>query len=171
MIERPRTSLRPHVVLLGAGASRAAFPRGDRFPRSIPLMNDLVEILNLKSIIEGLPDKFHNGDFESIYSRLAADPQHDAAKREIETKVDEYFSSLALPEEATIYDRLLLSLRQGDAVFTFNWDPFLFDAHRRNVDLGKLPEIYFLHGNVRIGSCPTHDEQWGLRYVPCPKVR
>ena len=30
------------------------------------------------------------------------------------------------------------------------------------------PGIYFLHGNVRIGSCPTHDEKWGLRHVTCP---
>ena len=163
MIEGPSESLRPHVVLLGAGASRAALPHGDRSSRPIPLMNDLVDILDLAPILDRSSANFTNGDFESIYSQLAADPQHNAAKREIETMVYEYFSSLDLPEEATIYDRLLLSLRQGDAVFTFNWDPFLLDAYMRNAGLMTLPGIYFLHGNVRIGNCPIHDETVGAK--------
>jgi hypothetical protein len=45
--------------------------------------------------------------------------------------VREYFAQLELPVEPTIYDALLLSLRDKDAVFTFNWDPFLFQAHLR----------------------------------------
>jgi len=49
----------------------------------------------------------------------------------------------------------LLSLRKKDAVCTFNWDPFLYDAWIRNRHL-DLPEIFFLHGNVRCGHCPTH---------------
>ena len=61
---------------------------------------------------------------------------------------------------ATIYDRLLLSLKPTDAVFTFNWDPFLFDSYQRNRTVVPLPKIFFLHGNVRIGACPTHD-CWG----------
>ena len=166
-IERPRTSLRPHAVLLGAGASRAALPRGDASSQCIPLMHDLVETLNLRPIIERT-GRFESENFESIYSRLAADPQHDEIKREIERKVADYFSALRLPEEATIYDRILLSLRPGDAVFTFNWDPFLVDAYVRNLDTVELPEIFFLHGNVRIGRCPRHRERWGWRHTTCP---
>ena len=32
----------PHVVILGAGASLAAFPDGDKNGRKLPLMNDIV---------------------------------------------------------------------------------------------------------------------------------
>ena len=167
IIERPQAGLRPHVVLLGAGASRAALPNGDRSLQPVPLMHDLVEILNLRPTIERA-ERFENENFESIYSRLATDPQHDAVRREVERKVKGYFSSLNLPEEATIYDRILLSLRQGDAVFTFNWDPFLFDAYVRNYGIAELPEIFFLHGNVRIGMCPRHERQWGRKRMTCP---
>jgi hypothetical protein len=59
--------------------------------------------------------------------------------------------SLQLPSTATHYDRILLSLRKKDAIFTFNWDPFLFDAYVRNMNMGiSLPAIFFLHGNVRM---------------------
>ena len=130
-------------------------------------MHDLVETLNLRPIIERT-GRCESDDFESIYSRLAAAPQHDEVKKEIERKVTDYFSALHLPEEATIYDRILLSLRPGDAVFTFNWDPFLFDAYARNFGTVELPSIFFLHGNVRIGRCPRHRERWGRRHTTCP---
>ena len=34
----------PHVVMLGAGASVAAFPNGDKNGRKVPLMKDLVGV-------------------------------------------------------------------------------------------------------------------------------
>ena len=163
----PRPPLGPHVVLLGAGASRAAFLNGDRAGRPLPLMDDLVEILDVRSVFERVrPIK--DANFESIYSKLAEDPRYEKIRVEVEQRVADYFSSLELPDEATIYDKLLLSLRRQDAVFTFNWDPFLFDAYLRNVNVVDLPKIFFLHGNVRIGACPTHTQRWGLRRKPCP---
>ena len=171
LIESPE-QLRPHVVLLGAGASRAAFPHGDRASRRVPLMDDLVDIVGLKQEIEDTGERFENDhNFESIYSRLdsGSEPKHKRAKRNIEKKIEEYFSALQLPpDQATIYDHLLLSLRGGDAVFTFNWDPFLFDAYERNHRIVPLPGIFFLHGNVRIGRCPTHNEKWGRKQDWCP---
>ena len=130
-------------------------------------MRDLVNTLELQPILDRV-GKFDGNDFESVYSRLAADPQHGDVKRTVERKVEEHFSALHLPEEATLYDRILLALRPEDAVFTFNWDPFLFDAYARNAGTVDLPEIFFLHGNVRIGICPTHEEQWGRRCTACP---
>ena len=172
LIESPQQRGRPHVVLLGAGASRAAFPNGDRASRRIPLMNDLVDIVGLKQEIEDTGESFENDqNFESIYSRLdsGSEPKHKRAKRNIEKKIEEYFSVLQLPrDQATIYDQLLLSLRREDAVFTFNWDPFLFDAFSRNCNIAPLPEIFFLHGNVRIGHCSEHNERWGEKHIPCP---
>ena len=168
IIKSPLEIGRPHVVLLGAGASRAAFPNGDGSGRQIPLMNDLAEIIGLKSAIRQAGEEFDDEkNFETIYSRLISDPEYKNIAREIEQKIEDYFSSLNLPQKATIYDRILLSLRRGDAIFTFNWDPFLFDAYMRNVNIVRLPEIFFLHGNVRIGNCPDH-RLWGTRRGKCP---
>ena len=167
MLEYPK-SLPPHVVLLGAGASRAAFPNGDKESRCIPLMDDLVELLDLTPVLEAV-EPIENANFESIYSKLAADPRYERERREVERRVTDYFSSLALPKKPTIYDKLLLSLRPEDAVFTFNWDPFLFDAHARNVNNSVgLPGVFFLHGNLRIGVCRKHPERWGSRLLRCP---
>ena len=163
----PRPPLGPHVVLLGAGASRAAFPNGDKAGRSLPLMDDLVAILDLRSVCEEV-EPIEDTNFESVYSKLAEESRYEKIRGEVERRVADYFSSLELPDEATIYDKLLLSLRRRDAVFTFNWDPFLFDAYMRNANVVDLPKIFFLHGSVRIGVCPTHIERRGLRRKPCP---
>lgn len=168
LIEEP-LDLRPHVVLLGAGASRAAFPNGDAEGRLLPVMDDLVETLDLHPLMEeaGL-GKDQQKNFELLYSQLASDPRQADAAKKIERRIYEYFSGLLLPNMATIYDRLLVSLRPTDAVFTFNWDPFLYDAYQRNRDAVPLPEIFFLHGNVRIGACRIHD-CWGARKSGCPE--
>ena len=170
LIQSPLDDARPHVVLLGAGASLAAFPNGDRFGRKLPLMKDLVEVANIEALIEQTGEKINEeNDFEAIYSRIASNPKYFAIKEKIEAKVREYFTSLEITNSTTLYDRLLLSLRRKDAVFTFNWDPFLFDAYRRNMHvIPALPEIFFLHGNVRIGRCLTHTEKWGKRLAQCP---
>ena len=168
LIQSPEDGLPPHVVLLGAGASRAAFPNGDRAGQKIPLMNDLVDVLRLRPLIRQAGKGFEQeNDFEAIYSRLASNPHHANITKQIEQEVEYYFSTLQLPVEATLYDCLLLSLRKDDAVFTFNWDPFLFDAYQRNRHVGPLPKIFFLHGNVRIGKCPKH-ECWGEKNGRCP---
>ncbi len=142
---------------------------GDGNGRLIPVMDDLIDIVGLRPILNDAginPDQA--GNFEDIYSGLAQDPALQSTAREIEKQITAYFSSLCLPEETTIYDLLLLSLRPIDAVFTFNWDPFLFDAYQRNRDVVPLPAIYFLHGNVRIGACRDHPEQWGDKSLSCP---
>jgi hypothetical protein len=145
-----------HVVLLGAGASVAAFPNGDANGKHLPHMVNLVKILKLEALLRehGVSA---SENFEVIYSNL----ENNDLKKRIEDEIFDYFKSLYFPAKATIYDKLLLSLREKDSVFTFNWDPFLFDAYMRNMDKGiSLPEIFFLHGNVRIGSC-TNCNKWG----------
>lgn len=161
LIENPK-NLRPHVVLLGAGASKAAFPYGEEKGKHLPLMDNFADTIELGAILNNAGIN-PNQNFESIYSSI----KDDVLRNEIEEQVNKYFSSLSLPATATDYDRLLLSLREKDAVFTFNWDPFLFDAWVRNHHIAKLPEIFFLHGNVRIGSCIKH-QQWGRKYDICP---
>ncbi|CAN5892297.1 hypothetical protein BH23PLA1_BH23PLA1_35170 [soil metagenome] len=143
---------RPHVVVLGAGASLAAFPSGDASDRRLPLMVNVVQVLGLSPLFEaaGLEP---SGNFESLYSELhRLDPQ-SSLLAQIEQQVMEYFSGLELPRHPTLYDLLLLSLREKDAIFTFNWDPFLADAYARHDGLVPLPKIFHLHGNVRAGYC------------------
>ena len=166
LIECPR-DLRPHVVLLGAGASRASFPDGDAAGKPLPVMNDLVQKLRLQPLVDeaGLQMSSER-NFEVIYDRLVSNPEYSPIATKIERHIRDYFSGLSLPDRATIYDRILISLRPTDAVFTFNWDPFLFDAFQRNRNAVPLPEIFFLHGNVRIGACPDHDE-WGTKDGRC----
>lgn len=73
LIEEP-LDLRPHVVLLGAGASRASFPNGDANGCRVPIMGDLVETLELNSLIAGSGLRPEPNNFEVIYGRLASDP-------------------------------------------------------------------------------------------------
>ena len=40
-----------HIVLLGAGASRAAFPFGDLNGKVLPTMNDLIETIHLEPFL------------------------------------------------------------------------------------------------------------------------
>ena len=60
----------PHVVILGAGASKEAFPKGDTNGRIVPLVSELVEALDLMSLLrrEGLQSFADN--FELFYNRL-----------------------------------------------------------------------------------------------------
>lgn len=152
-----------HIVLLGAGASRAAFPDGDSSGKSMPVMSDLINILNLNALFDEAGIK-SSDNFETIYANI----NDNTIRENIEKRIYSYFSKLKLPDTATHYDRLLLSLRKKDAIFTFNWDPFLFDAYERNYGVASLPGIFFLHGNVRVGSCVNHPDNWGKRGQLCP---
>jgi hypothetical protein len=167
LIKNP-TMRRPHVVILGAGASVAACPDGDTNGRELPTMDTLVEIVDLASVLRecGIDHKGQN--FEVVYGSLQSDLSRSEVVREIESRVLRYFSNLELPTHPTVYDHLLLSLPGKDAVFTFDWDPFLFDAWGRNRRFA-LPEIFFLHGNVRIGYCPDHPHEWGSMGIQCSR--
>lgn len=60
---------KPHVVILGAGASYAAFPKGDRNGRKLPLMNNFVETLGLEDLISRTGSSFSSTNFEDIHQR------------------------------------------------------------------------------------------------------
>jgi hypothetical protein len=143
LIDAPR-DMRPHVVLLGAGASHAAFPSGDATGRRIPLMDDLVDTLGLQRMINEIGSEIgKQKNFECIYSKIVGELKYTAITEQIERHVHEYFSEMLLSNEAMLYDRLLISLRPTDALITFNWDPFLFDAYERNRNAVPLPGVFF----------------------------
>jgi len=144
----------PHIVILGAGASYASFPNGDKNGKKLPLMNNLIEILQLEKLLQRTELQFFTSNFEEIYDLIYKDESLNDIRYELEKAVYDYFNSLSISDEPTIYDHLVLSLREKDVIATFNWDPFLIQAYVRNGKRGfKLPHLIFLHGNVAVGLC------------------
>lgn len=167
-VQGPRRT-RPHVVLLGAGASKAALPNGDRNGRDLPLLRNIAVDLDLQAQFPADLRELAATDFEAAFSRLY---DRDALLTEpMEATIAGYFRELRLPDEANLYDALLLSLRRKDAIFTFNWDPLLFISRVRLNQRGlneSLPSITYLHGNVIAAYCKK-DDVFGYTNGICSK--
>lgn len=148
---------RPHVVILGSGASVAALPNGDKFGRILPTMDNFTKCINLENILLKIDFDIKDRNFEEIFSQLYNDSKYETLRINLEDKIRDYFVALELPDEANLYDYLILSLRKKDIICTFNWDPFLIQAYQRNSKITKnLPALFFLHGNVMTGHCLEH---------------
>src|SRR3989338_3867178 len=160
----------PHVVLLDAGASLASFKEGDAYKRILPLMNNFVEVVGLNKLLEKNEINYNNQNFEEIYNDLSENEKYNALVRSIEEKTFEYFSQLKIPSTPTIYDYLVLSLREKDIIATFNWDPLLLQAYARNSGVKRLPRLEFLHGNVGMGVC-VKDKVMGHIWNRCSKCK
>ena len=158
----------PHVVIVGAGASKAAFPNGDAQGRKLPLMNELIDILDLENTILEYGCLGNIENFEAFYSEIFDKPQYVDLVNEIQKRVREYFATLEIPNTVTLYDYLILSLREKDIIASFNWDPLLLKAYLRNREVKTLPKLVFLHGNVYQGVCLT-DHQLGYFGSLCIK--
>lgn len=151
---------RPHVVILGAGATIAAIPDGDKNGKKSSVMNGFIETLGMTEILQGVKLQTSSSNLEDIYSELHDRPECDAIRKELDKRIREYFSGLELPSQPNIYDLLLLALRKKDLIATFNWDPLLLQAYQRACTVTKdLPDMSFLHGNVLVGYCRSH--KWG----------
>jgi hypothetical protein len=149
---------RPHAVLLGAGASRAALPHGDKNGVQVPLLREVADTLGLADCFPADLRALAVTDFEAAYSQLA--DRGGSECQTVEDLVRSYFEQLVLPNEPNLYDLLQLCLRPKDAIFTFNWDPLLVQSRLRLIyhepDLEQyLPQLCFLHGNVAVGFCST----------------
>lgn len=149
---RNNVNKHPHVVILGAGASLAACPKGDKYGKKLPLMNSLIPTLGLEEDLKELKPLF--GDFEKLYTTLHQQDKYQTLRKEIERKTYNYFYSMEVPDTPNLYDYLILSLRKKDVIATFNWDPLLLQSWRKHVKfMPHLPHILFLHGNVAVGTC------------------
>ncbi len=158
----------PHVVILGAGASRAAFPYGERNGIVPPLMKDFVRTVGLEDLLNSKKISFQDQNFEDVYDQLHIEYEGSSFLEELKERIHLFFSKLRLPDELTIYDRLVLSLREKDIIATFNWDPFLVLSYKRNCHIAALPKIAFLHGNVAIGVC-LKDKVSGYSWDVCSR--
>lgn len=145
----------PHTVLLGAGASIAMTRLNKELTgKELPSMDNLIEIVGLTELLD-YHSIDHNGkNFEVLFSELKENPEHNKLTDEIEQIIYDYFASMDISYDVTIYDYLILSLNTNDVIATFNWDPFLSQAYARCSRLThQLPRIIHLHGNVGIGVC------------------
>src|SRR6516225_8059366 len=67
----------PHIVIVGAGGSRAACPEGDRSGRHLPMMADLIDTVGLRPLLEKAGVRSSVEDFEPLYDDLATSGRHD----------------------------------------------------------------------------------------------
>lgn len=158
----------PHIVFLGAGASVAACPQGDKNGRKLPVMDNLIEVLGLQDILEKVDIPCRSRNFEELYDDLVSDKKYHSIAKNVEERVYHYFSRIKIPDEPTVYDYLILSLRKKDLIASFNWDPLLLQAYRRNIQIRRLPQLVFLHGNVGQGVC-YEDKRIGYINTLCEK--
>jgi hypothetical protein len=141
-----------HVVILGAGASIAStFRNNELNGKQLPSMDNFIDVVGLNDIIDSIPKNLVAKNFEALYSNLHKANPKSKEIIEIERRVYGYFKDMKLPNEPTIYDHLVLSLRPRDLIATFNWDPFLFQAFNRNGKVADMPYMAFLHGTVALG--------------------
>ena len=160
----------PHVVILGAGASIAACPDGDANGLKLPSLQDLQEATGLGELferIEAAEGSLGDG-FEAKYSRLVHLGRYPEEVDQINSAVSEYFARLQLPDHVTPYDQMILGLREKDAIFTFNWDPFLLQALRRCSGVAAVPSVHFLHGCVDVAFCASCKVKSNAG-LPCPR--
>lgn len=160
--------MKPHVVILGAGATIAAIPNGDKNGRKSSVMSGLIEKLGLSDLLSGIALQTKSDNLEDIYSELYCRPECKTVLEQLEERLYDYFAALELPPSPTVYDYLVLSLTDRDAIATFNWDPLLLQAYVRcSFYTNNLPHIFCLHGNVAMGFCPEHRE-FGMTNAICP---
>ena len=158
---------RPHVVLVGAGATIAAIPHGDKNGKKASVMKGFIDSLGLRNLLNGISLQTTSDNIEDIYSELAASGEHDAVVQELENAIREYFSELEIPDELTVYDFLVLGLTKKDLIASFNWDPLLYQAWIRSRRItSNLPQIVFLHGCVALGICKK-DKKAGANWQRC----
>lgn len=148
---------RPHVVILGAGATMAAIPQGDKNGKKSSVMDGFLETLGMSELLKGVSLTTSSSNLEDIYSELHSRAECAAIREELDRRIRVHFSELELPSQPNIYDLVLLALRPKDLVATFNWDPLLLQAYQRACKVTKdLPDLSFLHGNVLVGYCRNH---------------
>lgn len=161
---------KPHLFILGAGATKACIPNGDKNNNSSPVMKDFLKTIGKEDILDGIELETTSNNIETIYSELHEKPEYSSKVKEIENAIVEHFSNMQIPDNPTLYDYLILSLRSKDCIATFNWDPLLVQAYRRVYSITTdLPRLVFLHGNVAIGLCKECYIYSPLYFSYCPK--
>lgn len=147
---------RPHLFILGAGATKATIPNGDKYGRQSPVMENFMHEIGIDGLLDGVKLEAKSNNIEAIYSELASKLEYADVVRQIEDSIVNHYRQMQIPEAPTLYDYLILSLRSKDCIATFNWDPLLIQAYNRvNKITEDLPQMLFLHSCVEVGVCET----------------
>lgn len=146
----------------------AAVPR-DRNGLALPDMRGLASLPEIEDLFREAGIANARDDFEAAYAHLRAGRQHEEVGDRIDSIVRDFFATVEIGDEPTIYDHLLLGLRPKDLIATFNWDPLMVQAEMRLrlEGVNDLPQVVFLHGNVAIYVC-LDDAKAGLAGDRCP---
>jgi len=159
--------IRPHLFILGAGATKATIPNGDKYGRQSPVMENFMQEIGIEGLLDGVKLKTKSNNIEAVYSELASKPEYTDVVRRIEDGIVAHYRQMQIPDVPTLYDYLILSLRSKDCIATFNWDPLLIQAYNRvNKITCDLPQMLFLHSCVEVGVCEDckHFEPYRNRY-------
>lgn len=89
-----RVNESPHVVILGAGASLASFPHGDKNGIKLPLMTNLIETIHLNDLLNETGVRYEGHNFEDVYNDLYHDNYLDKQKTLINNRIYNYFSDI-----------------------------------------------------------------------------
>lgn len=145
----------PHVVVLGAGATMATIPNGDKYGNRCSVMDNFIENMGLQDILSDCHIQTTSRNLEDIYSELSTRSDCAEIKNALEDQIRYKLGKLVIPDTPTAYDYLLLSLRDKDYVFSFNWDNLLIQSYQRLQKhfTADLPQMHFLHGNIGISFC------------------
>ena len=76
----------PQVVILGAGASKAAWPLGDKNGRIVPVMAELFDCLQLEDVFD-IESLLNTSDFEKLFDELLSSGRDPTLVAEIETRI------------------------------------------------------------------------------------
>lgn len=87
-------------------------------------MNGMIQKLKLDDLMEDVKLDTECNNIEDIYSELYMKSEYKDVVTELEKRLYDYFDSLELPDEPTIYDMLILSLTEKAVIATFNWDHY-----------------------------------------------
>ena len=85
--------MRAHTVILGAGATIAAIPNGDKNGKKSSVMKGMISRLGLEDLLEEVEIDTKSDNIEDIYSELYMKPEYIGIVKELERSLYDYFDS------------------------------------------------------------------------------
>ena len=76
--------MRAHTVILGAGATMAAIPNGDKNGKKSSVMNGMISKLGLDDLLADVKLDTKSENIEDIYSELYMKPEYAEVVKELE---------------------------------------------------------------------------------------
>ena len=91
-----------HTVILGAGATIAAIPNGDKNGNKSSVMDGLIDRLGFNQILSDVDLHTKSDNLEDIYSELFSRPECKSVCDMLEYAIYRYFEELELPDQPTV---------------------------------------------------------------------